>query len=330
LADDTRSCSTSRQRRIAEALARRDRLGAAADLTAYRLVHGDAEDMPGLAADRYGRVGVIHADGLEILETWLPALRARLAPVVETAYTKVHPRRASGLDAAQRGRLAPEAPIWGSPVDSLEVLEAGVRYQVRPSGGLSVGLFLDMREVRQWLRSDEAVRGGRVLNLFAYTCSLGVCATLGAAERVVNVDVSRPYLEWGKANYALNGCPVDARDFIYGDAFDWLARFARRLQRFEVVIVDPPSFSSTPFSVTRDYARLVAAAARVVSPGGVLLAATNHVPTTDARFASWLGSGLSEAGRRGRVVARWHEPEIDFPVSAGQRAYLKVHAVQLN
>jgi 23S rRNA (cytosine1962-C5)-methyltransferase len=147
---------------------------------------------------------------------------------------------------------------------------------------------------------------------------------------VVNVDVSRPYLDWGKANYAASGLAVDERDFIYGDAFDWLNRFARRSQAFDVVIVDPPSFSSTPFSVTRDYPRLVAAAAGVVVPHGVLLAATNHAQTSEARFDGWLREGLALAGRSAEVVARWHEPSVDFPVARGGRPYLKVHALELN
>jgi 23S rRNA (cytosine1962-C5)-methyltransferase len=208
----------------------------------------------------------------------------------------------------------------------VRVEEVGVRYEVRPAAGLSVGLFLDMRDVRAWLRQVCAER--RVLNLFAYTCSFGVSAMLGSAARVLNIDVSRPYLEWGMANYALNGLAVDPRDFVYGDAFDWLHRFARRGERFDMVIVDPPSFSSTPFSVTRDYARLVEAAARVASPDAVLLAATNHAATSDARFDAWLRQGLAAAERRGRIVKRWHEPEEDFPLAAGQRPYLKVRAIQ--
>jgi len=205
------------------------------------------------------------------------------------------------------------------------VEEYGVGYLVRPTAGLSVGLFLDMREVRQWLR--KVAHGRTVLNLFAYTCSLGLCATLGGASRVLNLDLSRAYLEWGQANYQLNGCAVDQRDFVSGDAFHWLRRFARRDQRFDLVIVDPPSFSSTPFAVTRDYPRLVEAAARVVSPSGLLLAATNHAATPDHRFDTWLGAGLARAHRRGHIIQRWHEPMPDFPI--GQRPYLKVRALEV-
>ena len=245
-----------------------------------------------------------------------------------TGYTKVHSRSVSQLSDQERHRLAPSLPSWGPPIDSITVLENGISYDIRPGARLSVGLFLDMREVRQWLRSASSARG--VLNLFAYTCSLGVSARLGGATRVVNLDLSRPYLEWGKANYRLNSLDIDDRDFIYGDAFDWLRRFARRAERFDVVIIDPPSFSSTRFAVARDYPRLVAAAVRVVSAGGVLLAATNHTATTDARFDVWLTTGVVEAGRRGKITQRWHEPAPDFPIAAGSRPYLKVRALQLD
>jgi 23S rRNA (cytosine1962-C5)-methyltransferase len=263
-------------------------------------------------------VAILHADSSEIADSWLPEARAELQSLCASAYVKVH----------ARGLKPPDKPAWGPPRDEVRVTEHGVRYLVRPAAGLSVGLFLDMREVRRWLRKHSP--GKQVLNLFSYTCSFGVCAGLGGAERVVNIDVSRPYLEWGKANYALNGLACDAHDFIYGDASDWLARFARRQQQFEIVVIDPPSFSSTPFSVTRDYVRLVESAVGVVAPGGTLVAATNHTATSAHRFEDWLANGLARAGRSGQIVERWHEPRVDFPVPGGGRPYLKARAVELD
>jgi 23S rRNA (cytosine1962-C5)-methyltransferase len=297
-------------------------------VNAYRLLNGAADGVPGVSVDRYADVAVIHADSASLVDTWALLVRSEVDTFCQTAYVKVHPPTATRLRPEDLPRLAPEEPVWGPRRPEATVVENGLRYLVRFQAGLSVGLFLDMREVRQWLRS--ACAGRSVLNLFAYTCSLGVCASLAGAHRVVNVDVSRPYLEWGKANYAQNGVPFQQRDFIYGDAFDWLNRFARRAETFDVVIVDPPSFSSTPFAVTRDYPRLTAAAARVVAPSGVLLAATNHAQTGDARFDAWVDEGLSLAARRGREVGRWHEPSVDFPVARGARPYLKVRALQLN
>jgi len=234
---------------------------------------------------------------------------------VETAYTKIHTKGATP---------APSELLWGPPVDQINVVENGAHYVVRPTGGL----FLDTREVRTWLRKNA--EGRTVLNLFAYSCSFGLVAALGGARRVVNLDLSKAYLDWGKTNYQLNGLKPEDQDFIYGDAFDWLNRFHKRDSRFDLVIVDPPSFSSTPFSVTRDYPRLAAAAARIVAPAGMLLAATNHAGTSDERFETWLRAGLNAADRHGRHVQRWHEPAADFPVAVGRRPYLKVRALVLD
>ena len=277
--------------------------------------------LPGLVADRLDDVLLVQVDSPQLAAPSVAEVQAAVA--CRAGYVRVRPPHASCRGAELR-----VSPAWGELVEQVVVLENGVRYELRPLAGQAPGLFFDMREVRAWLR--EVAAGRQVLNTFAYTCAFGVCATLGGAARVVNLDVSRPSLAWGKANYALNGCPVDERDFVYGDAFDWLRRFARRSEQFDLVIIDPPSFSSTPFSVTRDYPRLVDAAARVVASGGVLLAATNHAATSDARFDAWLADGLARGGRRGHLVRRWHEPLPDFPIPAGQRPYLKVRALALD
>jgi 23S rRNA (cytosine1962-C5)-methyltransferase len=150
---------------------------------------------------------------------------------------------------------------------------------------------------------------------------------------VVNLDLSRNSLSWGQENYVANGLAVDPKDFVYGDALDWLARFARRQQSFDLVIVDPPSFSTSrrgTFSAERDYVRLATAAARVVAPGGILLAATNHAGISGMRFDAVLARGVSEAERPARLLRRWHEPALDFPVAPGDHPYLKVRALILD
>jgi 23S rRNA (cytosine1962-C5)-methyltransferase len=291
---------------------------ARAELTAYRLVHDAADGFPGVAVDRFDDVVVVHAEpGAEV-----PDLRALGA----TGYVKIHPRQASRMPVRPSTQSA-----WGEPVERAMVLEHGARYVVKPAAGLSVGLFLDMREVRGWLREQSA--GRTVLNLFAYTCSFGVSASLGGATRVLNLDLSKAYLAWGRENYALNDLPVDPRDFVFGDALDWLARFGRRGERFDLVLVDPPSFSTTgrrAFSVERDYAALMEAAAQVVASRGILVAATNHAGISATRFDSFVARGLRDAGREGRLMERWHEPDIDFPVPPGGHPYLQVLALALD
>jgi len=296
-------------------------------LTAYRLFHGSADGIPGLAVDRFEHTVVIHTDSAAIVDQWHDDLDEDLDEF-SSAYVRVHPLDASHLSPGDVRAYATDEPLWGLSVEEIEVLEGDAHYLVKPGARLSVGLFLDMREVRDWVR--KMARGRRVLNLFAYTCSLGVSATLGGASRVLNLDVSKPYLEWGKANYELNDLAVDPHDFVFGEAFDWLGRFARRTERFDMIIVDPPSFSSTPFSVVRDYPRLVEAAAAAISPGGILLAATNHSSTSDQRFDAWLDNGLAHARRHGQLLQQWQEPAADFPVPPGRGPYLKVRALVLD
>ena len=104
------------------------------------------------------------------------------------------------------------------------------------------------------------------------------CAALAGA-RVTSLDLSKKYLDWGRRNFALNGLDSAAHDFIYGDAFDWLRRLGKKAGCFDVVVLDPPTFSQSKeqgrFQLERDYGRLVTAALPLLSPGGVLLASAN-------------------------------------------------------
>ena len=163
--------------------------------------------------------------------------------------------------------LAPAQPVYGPDLGEFVAHEEGLAYVIRPGDGLSTGLFPDMREGRARVRAWAA--GRRVLNTFAYTCGFGVAATAGGATRVLNLDLSKSVLEWGQANYRANGFEPDPHDFVFGDVFDWLARLAKRGDRFDLVILDPPGFSRTKsraFSAARDYGELAGLAARSRRP----------------------------------------------------------------
>lgn len=314
---------------LAAAIRRRASLAASGETTCYRLIHRAADGFPGLAVDRFGDVLVA---GLYEDEASVEArpLLARLLTLTNAraVYIKRRPSQASRLGDEARSEHAPATPLLGEAVEETQVLEGGARFAIRPGAGLSVGLFLDMRDMRAWVRSQA--KGKSVLNCFAYTCAFGVAAGLGGAGRVVNLDVSRPYLDWGKHNAELNGLSVSDRDYIFGDVFDWLNRFARSRTKFDLVILDPPSFATTKksrFSVSHDYAGLVKQAAAVTGPGGCILACTNAAELPAASFSAGLRAGL--AGRTARLEDFGQEPEIDFPVAAGGRPYLKLQLIRL-
>lgn len=280
------------------------------------------EDLPGVTVDRFGPVAILSlytgdADERSIADALLAT------EGIESVYVKRRPREARKLANEAAEQLAPPAPLAGRVVELLEVQELGVRFEIRPANGLSVGLYLDARDARAWVRANAA--GRTVLNTFSYTCGFGVAARLGGATRAVNVDASRKVLDWGARNLSLNGFTADRYDFISGDTFDWLGRFAKKGETFELVVLDPPGFATTKtsrFTAERDYHRLVAAAEQVVSPGGLLLAMCNVEQTTRA-FEEQLLRGLG--GREAKEVARFGASAIDFR----QPSALRCHALEL-
>lgn len=240
-----------------------------------------------------------------------------------SVYIKRRPREARHLANVAKAALAPEMAMAGPAVATVEVVEGGARFEVRPPNGLSVGLYLDARDARSWVRANSQNRS--MLNLFSYTCGFGLMAHLGGARRTVNVDVSRRVLDWGRQNYTLNGIQTEARDFIAGDAFEWLARFAKRGEQFELCVLDPPGFAGggrRRFSAASDYHQLVATAEQVMAPGGVMLAMCNVAGVSDEAFDAQLRRGLG--ARPSRFEARFGASDVDFV-----NAPLKCRAIAL-
>jgi 23S rRNA (cytosine1962-C5)-methyltransferase len=313
------------ERALEGAWQRRAALHSAPDTDAYRLLNRAGDGFPSLAVDRYADVLVAHVYSQGVPMDPPRRLLAELAQRAgaRAVYVKVRPVQASVLDEHARAELAPRMPLLGTPVEQTVARESGLRYIVRPGDGLNVGLFLDMREVRAAVRVLAA--GRTVLNCFAYTCAFGVAALAGGARRVLNLDISRRYLDWGRENTALNGFSALLSDFVRGDVFDWLARLGRRGERFDIVILDPPSYSTTRetrFSVERDMPRLVALAARVVAPGGWLIACTNCEQLGLGGFVARVRAGLE--GHAAQIVRTQHEPADDFPLAPGAPPHLKV------
>jgi 23S rRNA (cytosine1962-C5)-methyltransferase len=320
--------------RFRRAMERRRPLLERADTTAFRMVNAEGDGVPGVTVDWLDGVAVAslyrpfsEEEELAIAGAAVRAFSAR------GVYLKRRPREARVAATARREALAPETPAAGEAIPEHEVREGGLRFRVRPAQGLAVGLYLDIRDTRAWVR--EQARGRAVLNCFAYTCAFSVAARAGGAASAINVDLSRRALDWGEENARLNGLPVDRRDFLSGDVFEWLPRLRKRGQRFDLVVLDPPSFSTTRgrvFAAGRDYAGLCAAAAPVVSGGGLLVACCNLEKLAEDRFQRMVEDGLRRAGRSGRLVKKLGPSAIDFPTSGGRHAgtWLKVLAFELS
>jgi len=256
------------------------------EVTAYRVLDGPGDGVPGVYLDRYGPAAVMNVyEDAHLSQTSVTTAAQltldMLAPAgLETVYVKPFARDRSRLGGRSPDELRAAAPrAGGKQPESLVVQEYQSRFEVRLYDGHSTGLFLDHREHRRALSQR---RPARVLNLFAYTCAFAApLAAVGA--HVTNVDVSVRYLEWGRRNLALNGLEPSAARFFRMDAFEYLVYAARhREERFDLVILDPPTFAAgdrrrgvKPWKALDDYPALVQAALRVLAPGGSVFAASN-------------------------------------------------------
>jgi 23S rRNA (guanine2445-N2)-methyltransferase / 23S rRNA (guanine2069-N7)-methyltransferase len=158
------------------------------------------------------------------------------------------------------------------------IVEGGLKFRVNFEDYLDTGLFLDHRITRGRLR--ELAAGKRFLNLFAYTGTASVYAAAGGALTTTSVDMSRTYLEWAQRNFALNGLRGNAHAFIQADCRAWLQNAARGSDRYDLVFLDPPTFSNSKrmegvLDVERDHPELIDACARLLAPGGLIVFSTN-------------------------------------------------------
>jgi len=299
-----------------------------ATTTAFRVANAEGDGLPGLALDVYGDYLVAHLypDRLPVTEDQvLDALGGLGAAGV---YVKRRRAQSNDLVDTRRDDVAPAAAVRGdSAPDELVVFEEGVPYLTRLGDGLSTGLFLDQRDNRRRVR--EWARGQAVLNLFAYTCPFTVAAAVGGATRTVSVDAAGPALDTGRANVEHAAGP-GAHEFRKGDAFVALDAAKKRGEGFGLVIVDPPTHSTTRGSRWTSGKAWVDLAGRclgVLADGGKLLACSNDRRMTQRVFRGHLEAALAADGRRGRV--RLYDPPDDFPPPPGEGAHLKTGVIEL-
>jgi 23S rRNA (cytosine1962-C5)-methyltransferase len=263
--------------KIEAAISRRSGLKSS-ETDVCRLVNGTGDGLDGLIIDDFAGRWLISSKEGEEAPKLPPALGYR------ALYAKT----------LSKNQKSPPVHLGGEELaERFPVQEDGLSYWIDFQSGYSQGLFLDQRLNRR--RIGQLCTGKTVLNTFAYTCSFGVAAVSAGAE-AVNLDLSRNYLDWGQQNYHLNGLKPEQNNFIYGDVFDWLARFAKRGRRFDVVILDPPTFSrsgvSGVFRAEKDYPPLLERALRVIEPEGSILCCLNAHQVSANEFRYVLKSGL--------------------------------------
>ncbi len=245
------------------------------DLEAYRLYDRDIPEFP-YAIDRYGEW--LHA---QLFEGKRPITDADIAAHLDTISASLEvPLVHIAIKVRRRQRGSSQYEKLADDGPSFTVRERGHVFEVNLLRYLDSGLFLDHRDTRRMVGSEA--RDKRVLNLFAYTGSFTVYAACAGAASSVTVDMSHTYQDWTARNLALNGiADFTKHSLVTDDVMTWLGAATYRRERFDVIVLDPPSFSNSKrmqdsFDVQRDQASLLAATLRLLSPGGTLYFSNNR------------------------------------------------------
>jgi 23S rRNA (cytosine1962-C5)-methyltransferase len=246
-------------------------------LSCYRIYDRDIPEFP-LAIDIYQDrahlqefvTGWIMSD--EEHAIWVEAVREMTAEVLNFPVQNVHFK----LRARQRGESQYEKT--GAAGDDFIVEENGQKFWINLDAYLDTGLFLDHRDTRRMVQARAA--GKRFLNLFAYTGSFTVYAASGGASRSVTVDLSNTYQDWSQRNFELNGMDLKQHKLERADVFVWLDQAIARNRLFDLIVMDPPSFSNSKkmqdvLDVQRDHPRLINACLKLLAPGGELFFSNN-------------------------------------------------------
>lgn len=304
------------RRRVRDAVALRRRI-TPPHTNAVRLLHGEGDRLGGAVCDRYGEVGVLALDGEGAL-AWRDVLVGALA----------EEGRLEGLllRTGRRGAKQIEIAHGSVPDGPIEVVEHGMRLTVDLVRGQKTGLFLDHRESRRMVRS--LAEGMRVLNLYGYTGGFSIAAGLGGARHVQTVDVAEGALAFARDGWMKNGLPPGAHEVFAEDVPAFLERSRGEKRTWDLIVSDPPSFApkkSAKDAALKSYRALHRSCLRMITEGGLYLAASCSSHVTRDAFEQTVRDGAEKAGVVLQVLGRWGAaPDHPRLLAFAEGDYLKV------
>jgi len=310
-------------KRISRALALRRRV--VSDTNAYRLVHGESDLLPGLIVDRYGDVLV-----MQMLSFGMDRRKERLADLLmkETGATTVYLRNDAHARTLE-GLPVEQGFLRGEGATTIDIYEGRARFTVDIEHGQKTGWFCDQRENR--LAAASLADGAAVLEAFCHTGAFGIHAALYGAASVLGLDVSRDAVTMAREHAARN--KVNERcEYREADAFEELRRIERVGDRFDLVVLDPPSFARTKQAVPQalaGYKQINIRALRLVGPEGFLVSCSCSHHVSEEQFWSMLQDAARDAKRQLRLVERRSQAR-DHPILAAmpETRYLKCFILQ--
>ena len=295
--------------RAKRAASRRQQDPRLADTNALRLIHGEADALPGLVVDSYAGHGIALLDGPGAEALWAPLVEDLRRGLSDAGY----PLKSLAMRRVGRERKW----IGPPPAEDVRIREGEATMEVDLRRGQKTGLFLDQRENRRLVGQRSA--GLRVLNLFSYTGGFSLAAALGGATKTTTVDIAAPAVEAAKRNFVLSGLAPNEHEFVAADVFDFLDKSVSAGRSFDLVICDPPSFASSEKALKKGlkaYRRVNEQALRVVAPGGVFCSASCSSHVTSTHMLDVLADASADA-KRDLVVTEERGAASDHPVRPG-------------
>lgn len=272
----------------------------------YRLVNSYGDSLPEVTVDVYDKhllVQYFKQYEKHVRDELYGILKGLLAPATITEKIRL-----KGEDVKTEVVLGTEIP------KDFVALENGIKFIISFREGGGTGLFLDQRENRK--RVQSLVKGKEMLNCFCYTSSFSVYAALGGGVKTTNVDISKKAIEWSKKNFQLNLIDCASHEFIVGDVWDWANLFQKRGRTFDVIIIDPPTFSTsktTVLTIEKDIPRLLGLGLNLLRDDGVLVFSTNIAKMGFSKFFQLLPR-LKDFTSKAYKLIDVSSQGFDFPI----------------
>lgn len=312
--------------RISAAIERRSNFKLNTQTTAYRLFNGEGDGIGGLTIDYFDGYYMVswYSEGIYSMKHHVYGVLDKIVNAKAIYEKKRFDTKGQYIDQ--------DDYVSGTPGDfPIIVKENGMNFAVDLNDGAMTGIFLDQRDVRAALR-DKYSEGSHVLNTFSYTGAFSVAALSGGAVKTTSVDLAKRSLAKTIEQFSVNGIDYEAQDIKVMDVFDYF-RYAKRHElKFDVVVLDPPSFARSKkytFSSAKDYTALLQDAIAITEKKGFIVASTNNASFSMKKFKTFIDEAFKATGTKYKILEDSSLPK-DFRTNRDypEFNYLKVCIIQ--
>lgn len=310
------------QKKIQAAVSNREKFYRSTETTAFRVFNGEGDGIGGLTIEYFNGYYVInwYSEGIYSFKDQIVSALQKVVPCKGIYQKKRFDSKGQYIE--DNDFVCGEEPEF-----PLIVKENGVNFAIYLNDGAMVGVFLDQREVRKLIR-DKYAAGKNVLNTFSYTGAFSIFAALGGAEKTTSVDLANRSLAKTREQFSINEIDYTSHSIIVEDVFKYFKYAVRKELKFEMVILDPPSFARSKnftFSASKDYTNLLKEAIAITEDDGIIVASTNCSSFNMKKFKTFIDTAFSESSKRYKLLEEFSLPE-DFKTSRDFKEgdYLKV------